>query len=126
MPADNMCPVHKLLLQRTTDPLDRMTVTIRPEEDFDNPDLIAHDDNYRTREEADTRDAVLLETHLKKINKQETETAAREERPAVLMGPNDNHGFVPPERVELDTEIRERMKDQIRNDIQRFSAIAEV
>lgn len=51
------CPIHKLLLEKTTDPLDQITVTIAGEDEIDA--IISRDFNHLRTQQKDTKRAEL-------------------------------------------------------------------
>lgn len=123
LPEDNLCPKCNLELVQATLPEDQMTITIRDEADFDDPDLIERRGNWVTRQRADEEDASELQAHIQNKNIQLfTERSAKGEKHIPLTA-QDNHGFVPATRKELSRQEREEIKAKIREDIIKFSAM---
>lgn len=135
LPKKNLCPSHSLLLVsnpnprpslvEATDPLDQMTVTIKDESHFDNPDLIFQGDNIVTKQDADHNDLEDLKDHLEKKNKQKgVEALAKGKiKDFQPLTETDNHGFVPIPRKELSQAERNAFKAKIRADIAKFKAL---
>lgn len=98
MPEDGLCPVHQLPLEKTTEPEDKITVTIMGEEEVDT--LIKYDGKMVQPVLADKLDAV------------EVETATKETREPQAIA-----------RAPLTKGEKDAMKAKIQEDITKFQAL---
>lgn len=99
-----------------------ITITILDEEEFDDPNLILHGENYCTKTKADELDEQLIESEINKFNKSERLKALSEDRLPKLKT-KSNHGIELPERKFLSTEERLAIKAKIHSDIAKFKAL---